>query len=185
MPLVVEGVLEAAQVGGRHVHVRLLHLDQVQADDRIQLDIQHLRALAHDLAVHLAGWRHIDHRIAQQPGRAAQPATRVEHAAALFPGLLGGAFAAQVAGGGRHPVLGETAFAQVDLATAAEATAAAHRVDIDPQRPGGFQQRSAQGKAAAVAGRGEYDKCILGYGHGVFLDYSGEDEQQPRFGAAA
>ena len=45
-----ERLLQPLEVAGRIVHVGLGHLDIVEPDHRIELDVAHLGALAHDLA---------------------------------------------------------------------------------------------------------------------------------------
>ena len=80
-PLVFQCLLQPAQIPGGVVHVGFLHLDVVQADQRIDLDVARLGGLAHHLAVHLAACRYVDHHIAQHLGGAGQPATGVQSAA--------------------------------------------------------------------------------------------------------
>ena len=77
-PLVLQRLLHAAQIPGGVVHIGFLHLDVVQADQRIDLDVARLGCLAHHLAVYLAACRDVDHHIAQHLGRARQPATSVQ-----------------------------------------------------------------------------------------------------------
>ena len=62
-------------------------------------------------------------------------------------------------------MLGELAEGDLDLAAPAQAAAAAHRVDVHAERTAGLQQRRADGKAPALAGRHE-DHELVG-GHGV------------------
>ena len=69
-------LLQPLEVAALAVHVGLLDLDIVQADDRIELDRAHLGALAHDLLVHLAVGRHVDDDVAQELRLAGQPAAR-------------------------------------------------------------------------------------------------------------
>ena len=94
-PLEVERILQPAQVAGRIVHVGLLHLDVVQAHDRIELDVVRFGGFAHHLPVHLAVGRHVDDEVAQHERRARQPASgRHRLVAAVF--LLDGAERRQV-----------------------------------------------------------------------------------------
>ncbi len=74
-PLELQRIFESAQVARRVVHVGLLHLDKVQPNHRVDLNVMRLGLLAHHLAVHLAAGRHIDDHVAQQLGRAGQTAT--------------------------------------------------------------------------------------------------------------
>ena len=59
-------LLQALEVAALGVHVGLGDLDIVQAHDRIERDRAHLGALAHDLPVHLALGRNVDHDVAQE-----------------------------------------------------------------------------------------------------------------------
>jgi hypothetical protein len=54
------------------VHVGLLHLDKMQADHRVELDVVRLGLLAHHLAVDLAARGHVDDHVAEHLGRARQ-----------------------------------------------------------------------------------------------------------------
>ncbi len=69
------------------MHVRLLHLDVVDAHHRVELDLVHLGALAHHLLVHLAVGRHVDDRIAQQLRLAAEAPVAQRFAARLVVAL--------------------------------------------------------------------------------------------------
>ena len=60
LPLARERQLESLQVTRGIVHVGLGHLDVVQLHQRVQLDVAGLGFLAHDLAMHLAAFRHVD-----------------------------------------------------------------------------------------------------------------------------
>jgi hypothetical protein len=57
-------------------------------------------------------------------------------------------------------VLGELALHEVHLATAAQAAASAHGVHIDPEGTSSGEERCADRKAAALAGRGEDDEGV-------------------------
>ena len=147
-PLELERVLEPAEVAGGIVHVGRLHLDVVQADHGIELDVVRLGGLAHDLAVHLAVGRHVDDDVALDLRRAGKaPPGRHRLAAAVV--LLDGAERREVGGARRHAVLGEFALGQHDLAAAADAAPAAHRIDVDAERARRLQQRRAERKAPA------------------------------------
>ncbi len=122
------------------MHVRLGDLDIIEADDRIDLDWMRLRALADDLPMNLAFGRHVDDEIAANPGLAAEPP-----AGRKRPALRG------VAGfdlspwrhmlvAGMNGVLGEIPLCDLDLTAAANASAAADRIEIDRESARGFEQ---------------------------------------------
>ena len=50
------------------MHVRFIDDDEIQLGDRIQLDVAHFGAFAHDLLVHLALRRHVHHTVALHQG---------------------------------------------------------------------------------------------------------------------
>ena len=54
-------------------------------------------------------------------------------------------------------VLGEIALGDVDLTAAANASSAAHRIEIDAERARGFEQARAFGELAPLAGGREDD----------------------------
>ena len=67
-PFKFERVFQPAQVAAGVVHIGLLHLDIVQAYQRVELHVIGFGLLAHHLLVHLAAGRHVDHHIAQHLG---------------------------------------------------------------------------------------------------------------------
>ena len=67
-PLLGQGQIQPLQIAGRVMHVRLAYLDIMQAHDRVYFNGPCLDALAHHLAVHLAGFRHIDNNVAFDQG---------------------------------------------------------------------------------------------------------------------
>ena len=83
LPFGVERVLQPPQVARRILHVRFLHLDEVQAHDRVQLDFARIGVLAHDLAVHLAARRHVDDHVALHARRAGEAMSRWQCPCAL------------------------------------------------------------------------------------------------------
>ena len=139
------------------MHVRLGDLDVIEADDRIDLDRMRLRALADDLPMDLAFGRHVDDEIAANPGLAAEPPTGRKRSA--LRGVAGLDFARwrHMIGARMNGVLGEIALGDVDLTAAANASAAADRIEIDAERARGFEQTRAVGELAPLAGGCEND----------------------------
>ena len=80
-PFALERLVQAPQVAGGILHVRFFHLDVVQANDRVQLDLARIRVLAHDLAVNLAAGRHVDDDVALDARLAGQAMPLCEPAA--------------------------------------------------------------------------------------------------------
>ncbi len=118
------------------------HLDVVEPDDRVDLEVPDLDALAHDLAMDLALRRHVDERVAVETRRAAQAAVRGEP---VDPGVLGLDLRGwrQVVGERRDPVLGERAETLAHLAAPADPASAADRVDVDAERSCGVEDGGA------------------------------------------
>ena len=156
-PLLVQSLLEAAKIARGLVHVRLADLDVIEADDRIDLDRMRLRALADDLPVNLAFGRHVDDKIAANPGLAAEPAGQRKRSALRGVAGLDLSQGRHVIGAGMNGVLGEIALGDVDLTATADASAAADRIEIDAERARGFQETRAFGELAALAGGHEDD----------------------------
>ena len=75
-PLLAQSLLQTPKIARRLVHVRLGDLDVVEAHDRIDLDRMRFGALADHLPVDLAFGRHINDKIAANPGLAAEPSAR-------------------------------------------------------------------------------------------------------------
>ena len=146
-PLEFERVFEAAQIARRVVHVGFLHFDEVQANHRVEFDVMRLGRLAHHLAMHLAGRRHVDHGVAEQARGAGQPAPSLHrHGLAVF--LLDLAKGTEVLRARNHAMLGEFALGQQHLTAPAQAAPAEDRIDIDSQGARRLQNRRAHGKAA-------------------------------------
>ena len=78
LPLALERLAETAEIARRRGEVGLLDLDVVEPDDGVDLDRVGVGLLAHDLLVHLALRRHVDHELALDVGGAAEPAARRE-----------------------------------------------------------------------------------------------------------
>ena len=160
LPLRRQRLLEALEVAALGVHVGWGDLDIVQAHDRIERDRPHLGPLAHDLPVHLALGRNVDHNVAEKTRLAAQPMLAGHALAGTVAGLdLVGR--ADMALPGADAVLGELAFGDADLAAAAQAPPAADRIDVDAERARRLQKRRALGEPAALAGRGKDDERLV------------------------
>ena len=127
-PLRGQRLLQAPEVARGVVHVGLGDLDIMQANDRIDVDRMRLRALADDLAMHLALGRHINDEIAQDARLAAESAARRQRAALVDPALLHRAPWRHMIFRGKQRVLGEFALRDIDLTAPADAAAAADRV---------------------------------------------------------
>ena len=154
-PFALQGVEQALQVAARVVQVRLFHLDIEEANRGVQLYVQSLDRLAHHLAVDLAFGRHVDDAVAVNLGAAAKAAPLGQRP------LLGVTFL----DGGK----GGQAVCIAHLAPAANAAPAAHRIEINPQRPRGRQHRRAHTEAPPATGRGEDDSGLGGVGHGALF----------------
>ena len=87
-PLELEFLADALQVTGWIMHIGFRHLNKVQAYQRVNFDIMDLSPLAHDLLVHLAVWRDIDHDIAKYPGRTTQASARFKAVKATVLDLI-------------------------------------------------------------------------------------------------
>ena len=64
-----------------------------------------------------------------------------------------------------NAVLGEFAFAPIDLAAPANGPPAANRVDINTQRTRRREHRRAKRKPPALAGGGKYDEGVGSFSH--------------------
>ena len=159
LPFPRERSLEPLQVARRVLHVGFRHLDVMQLDERIELDVPRLGGLAHDLAVNLAARRHIDHDVRFDAGLAREPAPRRERLPARIT-LLGFRQRRKTVGGGPYAVLCELALRHENLSATADGAAAADGVDVDAQCPRRGEQRRADRKPSALAGRREYDERI-------------------------
>ena len=156
-PLRGQRLLQAAEVARGVVHVGLGDLDIMQANDRIDVDRMRLRALADDLAMHLALGRHVDDEIAQDARLAAESAARRQRAALVDIALLHRAPRRHMIFRGIERVLGEFALGDVDLTAPADAAAAADRVEIDAEFARDLQHAGAVGDFVAFARRREDD----------------------------
>ena len=157
LPFLLERVHQAPQVAGWILHVRLLHFDVVQADDRIQLDLARIGILAHDLAMDLAAGRNVHDHVALHERRAGKTVTGRQPPPARVA-LLDFADGGNARCTGAHAVLGEFALGDHDLAASADSAPAADRIDVDAERARGLQEWSADRESPAPAGRHEDDE---------------------------
>ena len=137
----------------------------MQPDDRVDLDLAGLGALAHDLPVNLALGRHVDHDVAEDRSLTAQPAARGEAATGRIA-RLGRSDLGQVVGVRGHAELGEFARAQAHLTTAAQTAPAAHGIDVDAELARRIEDRGAERKSAAPARGCENDEPAVSHGGG-------------------
>ena len=157
LPFLLERVHQAPQVAGWILHVRLLHFDVVQADDRVQLDLARIGILAHDLAMDLAAGRNVHDHVALHERRAGKTVTGRQPPPARVA-LLDFADGGNARCTGAHAVLGEFALGDHDLAASADSAPAADRIDVDAERARGLQEWSADRESPALAGRHEDDE---------------------------
>ena len=169
LPLLGERSPETFQIARGFVHVGLRHLDVEEFDGRVQHDLPRLGAFAHDLFVHLALWRHVDHHIALHRGLTAQTAALFQAALFVIAFLDRVPFAQRVRRDG-HPMFRELPIARRDLTFRTDAAPAADRVQIDTQLPRGGQHRGAFGKAPSLAGGRENHEGVTAHrGRPLFL----------------
>src|SRR5579872_6896680 len=159
-PLALQSRLQPAQIARRIMHIGLAHLDIVEAHDRIDLDRLRFGALAHDLALNLRIRRHVDDEIAADFRLAAEAAAVLERSALLDIALLDAVPGRDVIGRRDDAVLGEMARRDLDLAAAANAAAAADRIEIDAEAAGRFEHARAFRQALALARRREDNEMI-------------------------
>ena len=152
LPLLRQRRAEPLQVTDRVDHRRLVHLDVVQGKHRVDRHLQPTRVLADHLAVHLAGLRHVDHHVVEDPRRTSEPAPIGERPTARVAELRGRR-GTEPGGVGLYA----GARADLDLASPADPARATHGVEVDPQGSGRLQHGGAGGEGAASAGRGERD----------------------------
>ncbi len=160
-----QGVLQAGQVAARRGEHGRRHLDVVEARDGVDLEGPAGQLLAHDLPVHLALRRDVDHDVAAQ-GRGAGQAPPGRQAVGAGVRGLDVARRREVIGRRGEPQLGELAQAGLDLAASAQAAPAAHRVDVHPQRAARVQDGRTRLEAAAPAGWREHDHRLRRAAHG-------------------
>ena len=164
-PLALERLEQPHEVARRRGELRRDDLDVVEPDDRIDVEVADVEALADDLAVDLALRRDVDDGVAEEVGRAARGGgPRPGPRSSRYCGL-DGVERRQVLRPRLDPVLREAADALLDLAAAADAASAADRVDVDAERPGGVQDRRPLGEPAAPARRREDDERLGRRGH--------------------
>ena len=156
IPLLLQGLLQPLQIAGRVVHVGFFDLDIMQADDGIDFDIAHFRALADDLFVNLAVRRDVDDQIAvDEAGTTETPV--VLHPALLLVPVFDLAEFGNVFRLALDLELGEIADARHDLAAAADAAPAADGIEVDAQLTCGLENRRSNREIAAFPGGGEDD----------------------------
>ena len=80
-PLALERLEQPAEVAGRRGQLWRHDLDVVESDDGIDRERPTGDALAHDLTVDLALWRHVDHDVAEERRGAGQAAVLPERRA--------------------------------------------------------------------------------------------------------
>ena len=161
-PLLAKCRLDPAQIAGGVVHVGLGDLDEPQPHHRIDANRMHLGPLAHHLPVNLAVGRDIDDDIAPELRRAAQASPRGQRRPLLVKAPLDRSEFGEMLDPGAHPVLGEFSDALHDLAAPADAPSAAHRVEVDSERPGRIQDRHPERKLPPPSRRCEDDQRIFG-----------------------
>ncbi len=164
LPLLGQGAVDALKVGGGLVHVGLLDLDVVKPRGRIHFDVAHLGGLAHHLLVHLGFGRHVDDDVGEQLRLAGKPAARGQPAQFVVA-LLDLGEGREMINCGGDAMLGEFAFAHIDLAAPANGPAAANRIDINAQRTRRRKHRRAKRKPPALAGGRKYDEGVGPFSH--------------------
>ena len=146
------------------MHVGFVDLDIAEMDRRVALDDAVGSCLAHDLGIDDGILGHVDDEVALDGGRTGEAAAfgqAADAVVALFLGADGG----DVVVGRGDAVFGELAFLDLDLAAPAGGAAAADALDIDAERAGRLEHRSADGEMATLAGGHEEDEGICGLGH--------------------
>ena len=165
-PVLFQHGFQPVEIAERLVHVGLVDLDVAELHRGVALDDAVGCRLAHDLRVDHRVLRHVDDEIAEDQRRAGEAAAFGQAAHALVALFLR-ALWRDVFVGGHDLVLGEIALLHLDLAASAGGAAAAHALDIDAERTRGIEDRRADGKAAALAGRHEKNERIADFGiHG-------------------
>ena len=172
-PLRTQGGLHPAQVARGVVHVGLRNLDVAQSDERVDANRVHLRTLADDLPMHLAVRRNVDDDVAPNLRRTPEAPPRAERCALLVVALLDRPELGEMLRPRAHAVLGEHADALHNLAATADTSAATHRIEVDAERPGRFEDRRPRRKLTPPARWREHDPCRTGY---RFLSHAGDGD---------
>ena len=158
-PLALERVEQPGEVAPRRGQLRLLDLDVVEADDRIDGDRARVGFLAHDLPVHLALGRHVDHRVVCDEGGTAE-ATALGEAAVGGVRQLGRGRRGQCRCRAGDPVLRVLALRDGHLAAPADPSTPADRVEVDSEPARRVEDRRAACEPAAPPGRREHDERV-------------------------
>ena len=163
-PFLLERLEQADEIARWRGQLRRDHLDVVEPDDGVDMEVADVEALADDLAVDLALRRDVDDGVAEDMGGAGESASLGQ---ALVGAVLrlDGVERAQVLRPRFDPVLGERADALLDLAAAADPAPAADRVDVDAECARRVEDGRPLGEPAAPTGRGEDDERLGRRGH--------------------
>jgi hypothetical protein len=158
-PVGLNGHQEPVKVAERLVHVGLFDLDIAHVNGRIALDDATVGILADHLRVDDGILRDVDDQVAEDLGRAGQPAAGLEIA---FLGVahLVAAEGRDVLVGRGDAMLGEDTFLHIDLAAPADAAAAADTLDMHAQLPRGIEHRRVCRETAALARGHEQDEMV-------------------------
>ena len=157
LPLIGERRQEPAEIAARRRQRRRLDLDVVERHDRIDHERPNGEILADDLPMDLALDGNVDEDVAADLGDAAQ-ASVAGHSSPPPVVELESGLGRQVRLGRRDAVLREFADPLLDLAATTQPVAAAHGIDVDPQRPRRVEDRGAFREAAAPPRRREDDE---------------------------
>ncbi len=108
----------------------------MQTNDWIEVDVGNLEALANDLAMHLAFCRHIDDEVSADLGVAAEAMFgRSKRPTTAIVGPLSRPRSADAVWRRCDSVFGELTDFRDDLATPADASTAAYRIEVDAELP--------------------------------------------------
>ena len=140
-------------------HIRFGHFDIIKPGRWVHDDFTRFGPFAHDLFVHLAFGRDVDHHVVQNL-RLTSQASPLDQPALGFIAVLDRVPVRQRALFHGHPVFGKFAIAGRDLAFGADAAPATDAVEIDAKLPRGGQNRRAHREPATLARRGKDDKRV-------------------------
>ena len=131
----------------------------MEADDGVDRDRPRVGLLAHDLPVHLALGRHVDHGVVGDEGGAAE-ATPLGEAAVGSVRQFGRGRRGQCRRRARDPVLRVLALRDGHLAASTDPAATADRVEVDSEPARRVEHRRAAREPTASAGRREDDERV-------------------------